>query len=121
DAPHLFERPGGAYGDATGADWPDNWMRFAAFSRAAADVALGAVAGWRPDIVHAHDWQAALTLAYLRYAVTPAPPSVMTVHNLAFQGQFGASIFKALGLPAHAMALDGVEYFGGVGYLKAGL
>lgn len=121
DAPHLFDRPGGAYGDAAGMDWPDNWRRFAAFSRAAADVALGAVAGFRPDIVHAHDWQAALTLAYLRYADVAAPPSVMTVHNLAFQGQFAASVFPELGLPARAMALDGVEYFGGVGYLKAGL
>lgn len=121
DAPHLFDRPGGAYGDAGGVDWPDNWKRFAAFSRAAADIAGGAIAGWRPDIVHAHDWQAALTLAYLRYGDAPAPPSVMTVHNLAFQGQFPASIFSELGLPVHAMALDGVEYFGGVGFLKAGL
>ncbi|MEO3998493.1 glycogen synthase GlgA [Mesorhizobium sp. CAU 1732] len=121
DAPHLFDRPGGAYGDPGGGDWPDNWKRFAAFSRAAADVALGAIPGWLPDIVHAHDWQAAMTLAYLRYDERPAPPSVMTVHNLAFQGQFAASIFGELGLPSAAMALDGVEYFGGVGFLKAGL
>ena len=121
DAPHLFDRRGGAYGDAGGGDWPDNFRRFAAFSRAAADAATGAIPGWRPDIVHAHDWQAALTLAYLRYGEEPAPPSVMTVQNLAFQGQFPASIFPELGLPARAMALDGVEYFGGVGYLKAGL
>lgn len=121
DAPHLFDRAGGAYGDAAGVDWTDNWRRFAAFSRAAADIAQGGVAGWRPDIVHCHDWQAALTPAYLRYGQPPAPPSVMTVHNLAFQGQFGASIFGHLGLPPHAMSLDGVEYFGGVGYLKAGL
>jgi starch synthase len=121
DAPHLFDRAGGAYGDASGVDWPDNWRRFAAFSRAAADVALGAIPGWKPDVVHCHDWQAALTLAYLRYAGQPAPASVMTVHNLAFQGQFAAGIFGELGLPAQAMSLDGVEYFGGVGYLKAGL
>lgn len=122
DAPHLFDRPGSAYGDPSGADWPDNWRRFAAFCRAAADLALGAVAGFAaPDLVHAHDWQAALTLAYLRYAETAAPPSLMTVHNLAFQGQFPAGIFPALGLPDAAMSLDGVEYFGGVGFLKAGL
>lgn len=121
DAPHLFDRQGGAYGDGSGADWPDNWRRFAAFSRAAADVALGAASGWRPDLVHCHDWQAALTPAYLRYHDGPAPASVMTVHNLAFQGRFGADIFAGLGLPAHAMSLDGVEYFGGVGFLKAGL
>lgn len=121
DAPHLFKRAGGAYGDGGGADWPDNWRRFAAFSRAAADVAAGVIAGFTPDIVHVHDWQAALTLAYLRYGGRPAPPSVITVHNLAFQGRFPAPVFPELGLPAAAMALDGVEYFGGVGYLKAGL
>lgn len=121
DAPHLFDRAGGAYGDASGIDWPDNWKRFAAFSRAAADIATGAVAGFQPDIVHVHDWQAAMVLAYLRYGEKPAPPSVMTVHNLAFQGQFPASIFPELGLPPSAMTLDGVEYFGGVGFLKAGL
>jgi starch synthase len=48
-------------------------------------------------------------------------PSAITVHNLAFQGQFGASIFAQLGLPIRAMALDGVEYYGGVGFLKGGL
>jgi starch synthase len=121
DAPHFFDRAGGAYGDANGIDWSDNWRRFAAFGRAAADIATGTLAGYRPDIVHAHDWQAALTLAYLRYGKKPAPPSVLTVHNLAFQGQFAASVFPELGLPAEAMSLDGVEYFGGVGYLKAGL
>lgn len=121
DAPHLFDRPGGAYADASGVDWPDNWKRFAALSRAAADIALGAGDGPAVDIVHAHDWQAAMTLAFLRYAGQPAPPGIMTVHNLAFQGQFPAAIFPELGLPDAAMALDGVEYFGGVGYLKAGL
>jgi starch synthase len=121
DAPHLFDRVGGPYGDATGADWPDNWRRFAALSQAGGDIAGGAVAGYRPDLVHAHDWQAALTLAYMRYGRAAGTPSVMTVHNLAFQGQFGAGIFGSLGLPAEAMSLDGVEYYGGVGYLKAGL
>ena len=74
-----------------------------------------------PDVVHVHDWQAALTLAYMRFGRAVGVPSVITVHNLAFQGQFGASIFPDLGLPPEAMALDGVEYYGGVGYLKAGL
>ena len=106
---------------AAGADWPDNWRRFAALSQVGADIAAGAIRGWQPDIVHAHDWQAAMTLAYMRYGAAVGMPSVMTVHNLAFQGQFGAAIFGELGLPAAAMALDGVEYYGGVGFLKAGL
>ncbi|MBX3575920.1 MAG: glycogen synthase GlgA [Rhizobiaceae bacterium] len=121
EAPHLFNRPGGPYGDATGADWPDNWRRFAAFCQAGSNIAGGAVPGYRPDLVHAHDWQAAMTLAYMRYGGVERTPKVMTVHNLAFQGQFGASIFGELGLPAEAMSVDGVEYYGGVGFLKAGL
>jgi starch synthase len=100
-APALFDRRGGPYGDAAGADFPDNWRRFAAFSRAAADIAEGGVEGYSPDIVHAHDWQAAMTLAYLRYDGA-TKPTVMTVHNLAFQGQFPASIFPELGLPSSA-------------------
>ena len=121
DAPHLFERPGGPYGDATGSDFHDNWRRFAALSQAGADIAAGAIKGWLPDIVHAHDWQSAMTLAYMRYGAAVTTPSTLTVHNLAFQGQFGASIFAELGLPAAAMSLEGVEYYGGVGFLKAGL
>ncbi len=122
DAPHLFDRPGGGpYGDAAGHDWPDNWRRFAALSQVGGDIAAGAVSGYRPDVVHAHDWQAAMTLAYMRYGKAPGTPSVMTVHNLAFQGQFGAGIFGELGLPGQAMTVDGVEYYGGVGFLKAGL
>lgn len=122
DAPHLFDRPGGGpYGDAAGRDWPDNWRRFAALSQVGGDIAGGAVAGYLPDVVHAHDWQAAMTLAYMRYGKAAGTPSVMTVHNLAFQGQFAAGIFGELGLPAQAMTVDGVEYYGGVGFLKAGL
>ncbi|MDH6230126.1 starch synthase [Mesorhizobium soli] len=121
DAPHLFDRVGGPYGDPTGADWPDNARRFAALGMVGADLAGGRLAGYAPDIVHAHDWQAAMTLAYMRYGRAPSVPSVMTVHNLAFQGSFPAGIFPQLGLPDSAMTLDGVEYYGGVGFLKAGL
>src|SRR5690606_13938445 len=56
-----------------------------------------------------------------RYGKATGTPSVMTVHNLAFQGRFAAEIFPELGLPASAMAIDGAEYYGGVGFLKAGL
>lgn len=119
DAPAYFDRPGGPYVDA-GADFPDNWRRFASLARAGADIGAGHVAEFVPDIVHAHDWQAGLTPAYMRYG-GGATPSIITIHNLAFQGHFPAAIFAALGLPPEAFALDGVEYFGGVGFLKAGL
>ncbi|WP_454883868.1 glycogen synthase GlgA [Sphingomonas oryzagri] len=123
DAPGLFGRDGGPYADAAGHDWDDNWRRFAAFSRAAADIAGGAIKGKPFDVLHAHDWQAAMAPAYLRYAADPKLPlrSVMTIHNIAFQGNFDAGVFPHLGLPPQAWGIDGVEYHGGVGFLKAGL
>ncbi|MBS0476631.1 MAG: glycogen synthase GlgA, partial [Proteobacteria bacterium] len=103
----------------------DNWRRFAAFGRVAADVAGGAGMGkaGRFDAIHAHDWQAGLALAYNRYAPFGGDPlpSVMTIHNMAFQGYFDARIFRALGLPRAAWSIEGVESYGGVGFLKAGL
>ena len=124
DAPALFDRDGGPYGDPSGHDWVDNPRRFAAFARAAADVAAGLVPGLAFDVIHAHDWQAAMALAYLRFALPEGGtriPGVMTIHNMAFQGHYGAEIFPALGLPAGAFAVNGVEYHGGVGFLKGGL
>ncbi|MBX9883933.1 MAG: glycogen synthase GlgA [Novosphingobium sp.] len=127
DAPGLFAREGGPYGDATGRDWADNWKRFAAFGRAAADVAGGLVKGLGFDLVHAHDWQAGMALAYQRFApfsgagAGPQLPSVITIHNMAFQGHYGADRFPALGLPPQAMAIDGIEYHGGISFLKAAL
>ena len=121
DAPHLFDRPGGPYQSATGMDWPDNALRFAALGRAAAEVGHGRLPGFLPDIVHAHDWQAGLALAYLHYAGGRRPGLVMTVHNLAFQGQFPADLLPVIGLPPESYAVDGVEYYGSIGFLKAGL
>ena len=63
NAPHLYDRAGGIYVDQTGKDWPDNWQRFAALSWVAAELARGLVEGYRPDIIHAHDWQAAMAAA----------------------------------------------------------
>ena len=121
DAPHLYVRDGGIYGDSTGKDWADNWLRYGALCQAAAQFAEGRIPGFVPDLVHAHDWQAGLVPAYLKYSASSNVPSIITVHNLAFQGRYGADIFPALGLPTHAFGVDGVEYYGGVGYLKAGL
>ena len=77
--------------------------------------------GFAFEVVHAHDWQAALAPAYLHYDGGPRPRTVVTIHNLAFQGHFPAALLTALALPTHAMSIDGVEYFGGVGFLKSGL
>lgn len=121
DAPHLYAREGGLYVDASGHEWPDNAQRFAALAQVATQIGRGAVPGFEPDVLHAHDWQAGLVPAYLRYTTGRRPASVFTVHNLSFQGQFPATLLAELGLPPEAMAMDGIEYYGGIGYLKAGL
>jgi starch synthase len=120
DAPALFARGGGPYGDAGGRDWDDNWRRFAALARAGAEVAGGLVPGYRFPLLHAHDWQAGLAPAYVR-ALGVAVKTVMTVHNIAFQGRFDLALFPALGLPDWMASIHGVEYYGALGYLKAGL
>jgi len=121
DCPALFDREGGPYSDISGADHSDNWLRFAALSKAGALIASGLVARFRPDIVHVHDWQAAMTPVYLRFSDDLSPPSLITIHNIAFQGQFAPIHFAGLGLPERAFALDGIEYYGDIGFLKGGL
>jgi starch synthase len=121
DAPHLYDRPGNPYVGPDRRDWPDNAARFAALAEAAARIGRGQVPAFVPDILHLHDWQAALAPALLHYGGGPRPPTVLTVHNLAFQGRFPQNILPAIGLPPAAFAVDGVEFFGDVSYLKAGL
>ncbi|PXA95129.1 glycogen synthase GlgA [Caulobacter sp. D4A] len=125
DAPHLYDRPGNPYLQAPGVEWPDNGQRFAALAKVAAEIGLGLLADYQPDVIQAHDWHAGLTPAYLHYAQKErrlrAPPVVLSIHNLAFQGLFPASLRTKLGLPAEAMAIDGVEYWGDIGFLKAGI
>lgn len=120
DAPDLYDRPGGIYLGPDGRDHPDNWRRYAALCIAASEIAAGALPDFRPDLVHAHDWQAGLVPLYLRFRGIPVP-SILTVHNIAFQGHFSGDIFTWLELPSAAWSIDGLEYFQGVGFLKAGL
>ncbi|MBB2189060.1 glycogen synthase GlgA [Gluconacetobacter azotocaptans] len=121
DSPALFRRKGNPYLGPDGVDWPDNGVRFATLSRVAATIAQGHVAACRPDLVLAHDWQSGLTAAYLHYDGQPAAPVIHTIHNIAFQGRFPARDLERFGLPPHAFAMDGVEYHGDIGFLKAGL
>ncbi len=121
DAPHLFARAGHLYVGPDGEEWGDNGFRFAALAVVARELALGRVPDLEVDVVHAHDWQAGLVPAYLALDPRPRPATVMTIHNLAFQGQMPPAWLGRLGLPAHAFAPDGVEYYGSVGYLKAGI
>jgi starch synthase len=120
DAPHLFDRDGGPYSGPAG-DWPDNAQRFAALSWVGAKLARFGVAGWRPDILHAHDWQAGFAPAYLSYSGAEGVGTVMTIHNIAFQGWAPASMLAALRLPTGAFYPGALEYYGGLSSLKAGL
>jgi starch synthase len=120
DAPGFYDRDGGPYG-GPGGDWGDNAPRFAALSWVAAVLARDGVAGWKPDILHAHDWQAGLAPAYLAYQGSGGTKSVMTVHNIAFQGWAPASMLQELRLPAHEFHPGALEYYGGLSSLKAGL
>ena len=121
DCPNFFQRTGGPYQDAGGRDWVDNALRFGLLSKTAA--VLGSSASplaWRPDVVHCNDWQTGLTPAYLHFA-RQAAPSVMSIHNLAFQGVFPYSALEQLGLPPSCFSINGVEYYGNLSFLKAGL
>ncbi len=120
DAPHLYDRDGAIYGDATGKDWPDNPERFAALCKVGAMIAANGVDGWTPDIVHGHDWQAGLTPEYL-HALRVHVPFVFTVHNIAFHGNTDARRVKPLGLDPARFTTDHFEFWGQISALKAGL
>lgn len=120
DAPHLYDRVGGPYSDAQG-DYPDNAQRFAALSWMAARIAREGLDDWRPDVVHGHDWQAGFAPAYLKYHGSGGAASVMTIHNIAFQGWAEADLISDLRLPPAEFHADALEYYGGLSSLKAGL
>ena len=122
DCPPLFARRGNPYTDAAGNDWPDNHLRFATLSLAAARIASGTSGlDWRADVLHANDWQTGLAPAYLRMSGAPNTRSVFTIHNMRYQGLFPAGVLAELELPRHAFGLEGLEFHGHVSMLKAGL
>ncbi|MCX7170486.1 MAG: glycogen synthase GlgA [Proteobacteria bacterium] len=122
DCPALYDRPGNPYLDPEGLDWHDNAIRFGLLSRVAA--LLGSAANplpWQAQLIHCHDWQTALAPAYLKYLGRARAATLLTVHNLAFQGLFAATTLAELGLPPQAWQIDGVEYHGSLSFLKGGL
>ncbi len=113
----FFERDG-LYNTREG-DYPDNWLRFAFFARAALDtiVALGGT-----DVIHVHDWQAALLPVYLRVMYPERrEKTLLTIHNIAYQGLFSPEILPDIGLPSSVFTVDGLEFYGNVNYLKGGI
>ena len=119
--PELYDRPGSPYVDEAGQEFIDNDLRFARLSLAAAEIAGGLpMLGWQPDLVHANDWPAALAPAYMAWRGV-GRPSILTVHNLAYQGVFDRDRLGALGVPDHAFQTAGVEFYGKMSFLKGGL
>ena len=122
DHPAYFDRPGNPYLARDGKDWPDNDMRFGLLSRVAAWLgSTDCTLDWHCDIVHCNDWQTGLAPAYLRHADGAAAKSLITIHNLAFQGLFAPETMTALGLPAQTWSIAGVEFYGRLSFLKAGI
>ncbi|KIL98570.1 Glycogen synthase ADP-glucose transglucosylase [Paramagnetospirillum magnetotacticum MS-1] len=123
DCPALFERDGGPYQDLQGRDWPDNALRFALLSWTAAHLCTEhSPVKWRPQVLHANDWQAGLAAAYLQaWNVAQRPATVFTIHNIAYQGQFPPEMVARLGFPPEMYAMEGFEYYDTLSFLKAGL
>ena len=121
ECPLLYQRGGGVYQNEIGLDWPDNAHRFGLLSKIAALLSCAETPlEWKPDVVHCNDWQSGLVPAYLHFA-EQAAPSVMTVHNIAFQGLFPPQLTAELGLPEQCFQSDGVEFYGQLSFMKAGL
>jgi starch synthase len=117
----LYDRPGNPYGDESGQDWPDNDIRFGRLASAAAELAMGRVdKSWAADLVHANDWQAALVPAYLAWRGA-SMPSILTIHNLAYQGLFPRESLRRIGAPENSFHIDGLEFYDQLSFLKGGL
>ncbi len=122
DCPEFYDRPGGPYQNQTGSDWSDNALRFGLLSRVAALLgSADSPLAWYPQVLHCNEWQTGLAPAYLHHASGARAATLLTIHNLGFQGIFGPEVVAALGLPPDSFQPDGVEYYGKLSFLKAGL
>jgi starch synthase len=119
----LYERDGGPYADPNGLEWQDNPIRFGVLSKAAAILASNdsPIADWRPDIVHCNDWQTGLAPAYMQLTEHSQAKSIISLHNMAFQGCYAPHWVESLGLPSSGFNIEGFEYHGQLSFLKAGI
>jgi starch synthase len=120
DCPGLFARDGGPYQQKGGEDWPDNDLRFGLLSRVAAELARSG-RDWLPDVLHCSDWQTGLAPSWLAVLPGPHAATLLTIHNLAYQGIFPPAAMTRLGLPWELFKPEGVEFYGNLSFLKAGL
>jgi starch synthase len=118
--PGLYDRPGNPYQDSSGQDWQDNLERFALLGWVGAHFDQ-LQSEFHPDIIHGHDWHAGLAPAWLHQRQGARPASIHTIHNLAYPGDFPAWRFGGTHLPEHYMQTEGIEFYGRLSLLKAGL
>lgn len=122
ECPALYDRPGGPYGDENGHDWWDNSLRFGMLCRVASMFASGnGLDGWKADVIHGHDWHAGLTSAYTAFDPEATAATVFTIHNLVYQGNFDRKVRHSLGIDSLAFHMDGLEFYGHLSFMKAGL
>jgi starch synthase len=125
DAPYFYKRDsllGSPYVSPNGEQWVDNAQRFALLGWVAAHLALGELdEHWSPEVLHAHDWHAAMACAYVASNPARNVATVFTIHNLAYQGTFDGADFGLLGLAARFMSPQGIEFHGQCSFMKAGL
>ena len=122
-APSLYERDGGPYSDAHGQEWQDNPIRFGVLSKVASILASdhSPIKNWHPNIVHCNDWQTGLAPAYMKLTEHSKAKSIISLHNMAFQGCCPPHWVTTLGLPSTGFSIEGFEYHGQVSFLKAGI
>jgi starch synthase len=120
---HLYERADSPYNDENGVDWVDNALRFGVLSRVASLLCSknSPITDWQPDLIQCNDWQTGLAPAYMKLVDKSTTKSILSIHNLAFQGCFDASWMKPLELPVENFQINGFEYYGQISFLKAGL
>lgn len=124
ESEEYFQRMGLYVDPATGKDYPDNDERFLMYAQSA--IELCKRLGWKPDIIHCNDWQSGLLPALLKCKYKDDPffegtKTVYTIHNLAYQGNFPPTTFPKLGLSPDAFTPNGLEFYGNVSYMKAGI
>lgn len=119
----LYERNGGPYADPNGLEWQDNPVRFGVLSKVASILASehSPVTEWHPDIVHCNDWQTGLAPAYMKLSEHSRAKSIISLHNMAFQGSYAPNWVVSLGLPSSGFSIEGFEYHGQLSFLKAGI
>lgn len=121
DYPEFYNQPGNPYVDELGNPWPNNAERFTLLCRIAVEVAMNrAYLGWKADIVHCNDWQTGLVPALLTLEDNH-PATVFTIHNMAYQGLFPATVLTALNLPGQLWHSEGLEFHDMLSFIKGGL